>query len=71
MCLSAKTLQLLDIVTIMLNSIIIMIKLNLGISSIYTVEPPYKGHIGTRHFVLYKEVQNVLSRYEVLHLGPL
>ncbi len=42
-----------------------------------TVEPPYKGHLGTRHPVHYKEVvlslevQNVLSRYEVLHLGPL
>ncbi len=42
------------------------------------MEPPYKGHIGTCwHFVLYievvlcLEVQNVLSRYEVLHLGPL
>ncbi len=40
-------------------------------------QPPYKGHIGTRHFVLYievvfsLEVQNLLSRYEVLHLGPL
>ncbi len=40
-------------------------------------KPPYKGHLGTRHLVLYKEVvlslevQNVLSKYEVLHLGPL
>ncbi len=36
-----------------------------------------EGHLGTRHFVLYieivlsLEVHNVLSRYEVLHLGPL
>ncbi len=47
-----------------------------------TVEPPYKGHLGTRHFVIYNitepievvlslEVQNVLSRYEILQLGPL
>ncbi len=43
---------------------------------VYTVEPSYKGHLGIRHLVLYKEVvlslevQNVLSRYEVIHLGP-
>ena len=43
---------------------------------VYTVEPPYKGHLETRHFVLYievlsLEVRNVLSRYEILHLGQL
>ncbi len=36
----------------------------------------YKGHLGSWHLVHYievvlsVEVQNVLSRYEVLHLGP-
>ncbi len=33
---------------------------------VYTVEPPYKGHFGTRHFVevvLSLDVQNVLPRY--------
>ncbi len=40
------------------------------------MEPLYKGHHGTRHLVFYievvlsLEVQNVLLRYEVLHLGP-
>ncbi len=39
-------------------------------------KPQYKGHIGTRHFVLYKEVvlslevQNVLSKYEVGTIKP-
>ncbi len=42
-----------------------------------TVEPPYNGHLGTRHLVLYKEVvlslevENVLWKYEILHLGSL
>ncbi len=41
------------------------------------MDSPYKGHLGTRHLVLYKEVvllfevQNVLSKYEAFHLGPL
>ncbi len=44
--------------------------------STHTVEPPYKGHLGTRHLILYREVvvslevQKVLSRYGVHHLGP-
>ncbi len=49
-----------------------------GLLVIITVElSPYKGYLGTRHRVLYIDVvlslvvQNVLSRYEVLHLGPL
>ena len=27
-----------------------------NVTHIYTVEPPNNGHIGTRHFVLYREV---------------
>ena len=29
---------------------------SLFLSNLFTVEPPNKGHIGTRHFVLYREV---------------
>ena len=41
-----------------------------------TVEPPNKGHVGTSHFVLYREVvlslevENVLVLWESKHLGP-
>ena len=32
----------------------------LGIYTMYTVEPPNKGHVGTRSFVLYREVSFIL-----------
>ena len=41
-----------------------------------TLEPPNKGHVGTSHFVLCREVflslevENVLVLWESVHLGP-
>ena len=41
-------------------------------NNITVEEPLYKGLLGTRHLVSpLLEVQNVLSRYEVLHLGTI
>ncbi len=43
----------------------------IGVGWYDTLKPPYNGQLWTRHFGLYKEVKNVLSRYEVLHSEPL
>ncbi len=46
------------------------------IHPVSTVEPPNKRHIGTSHFVLYREVvlslevKNALAQQESGHLGP-
>ncbi len=59
------------IVSVLFGSVCLASTDILKIEEKYTVESLYKGHLGTWHFVLYIEVQYVLSRYEVLHLGPL
>ena len=40
------------------------------VHKMYTVEPPDNGHVGTRHFVLYREVVLSLEVKNVLLLGP-
>ena len=38
---------------------------------LYTVEPPNNGHVGTRHFVLYREVVLFsVVKDAIEHLGP-
>ena len=40
----------------------VCLSLEISVTVIYTVEPPNKGHVGTRSFVLYREV-SFIKRY--------
>ena len=54
----------------------IIIHVHVAVHNYYTVEPLNKGHIGTSHFALCREVvlslevENVLVLWESKYLGP-